>query len=85
MKTIKSSVPVVPAPKSAPVTSAMGQNIQGRIVGTKLILEIDLAKDMGPSKSGKMNICATTNGFANVTGTEHKLSLNLCFYPGNNG
>lgn len=40
----------------------IGKNIEATQKGNKLILEIDLTKDFGESKSGKSIIIATTNG-----------------------
>lgn len=36
----------------------------------KLVLEIDLNEHVGPSKSGKMNAFANTNGFLQLPGVE---------------
>ena len=38
------------------------KNIEMRVQENKLIIEVDLEKDYGPSKSGKTNIVATTAG-----------------------
>lgn len=34
--------------------------------GTKLVIEVDLTQDFGPSKSGKTNMVASTSGFIQV-------------------
>lgn len=53
------------------------QNIHFEIDGETLILNIDLSTILGPSKSGKTLLIATTSGNAPV-GTEGiKLGLNL--------
>ncbi len=41
---------------------AIGQNIAATIDGKKLVIEIDLSKSLGESKSGKSINIATTNG-----------------------
>lgn len=45
-----------------------GSNVTGKVVGKKLTLEIDLSKDLGPSKSGKTHLVATTRGPKQVEG-----------------
>jgi len=40
----------------------LGQNIDAKIDGKILTLTIDLSRDVGPSKSGKSRIVATTSG-----------------------
>lgn len=48
------------------------QNIVHRIVGTKLVLEIDISPAMlaaaTPSKSGKTRLLATTGGAQSIPG-----------------
>ena len=41
-------------------------NITARVEGKKLVLEIDLTKELGPSSSGKTIIVASTQGNAAV-------------------
>lgn len=54
------------------------KNVTSRVEGTKLILEIDLTKNLGPSSTGKMVNIASTGGFQVVEGTNGlKLNLNL--------
>lgn len=54
-------------------------NVTGKIVGDKLILEIDVSdaalKAAAPSKTGKTQIVASTNGFTSY-GKGVKVSLN---------
>ena len=53
------------------------QNVQMVTKGQKLIVEIDLSKRLGPSKSGKTTVIATTGG--NVDVPEHpeiKIGIN---------
>jgi hypothetical protein len=45
------------------------QNVVMRREGTKLVIEIDLAQDQGPSASGKTHIIASTRGNAPVPET----------------
>jgi len=42
------------------------QNVKTNITGTKLIIEIDLSQDFGPSKSGKTTSIASTLGNVEV-------------------
>lgn len=55
------------------------QNITLRRDGTKLILEIDLSKDFGPSASGKTIIVASTRGNAPIPDTEDTFIGINCF------
>jgi hypothetical protein len=43
------------------------ENVVAVVEGTKLKIEIDLTKDLGPSSTGKTNILAKS-GFASVPG-----------------
>ena len=63
------------APAAAPLT--LGDNIQGRVEGTTLILEIDLTADFGLSGSGKSTIIATSRGNVAIPGTRAKMGLNI--------
>ena len=47
-----------------------GGNINGKLEGNILKLEIDVSKDLGPSKSGKTILVASTYGNKPVTGKE---------------
>jgi hypothetical protein len=51
-------------------------NIKGEIKGNTLHLEIDLSKRLGPSKSGKTMIIATTSGNQQIPGSDVILGLN---------
>ena len=55
------------------------ENIVMRREGPKLIVEIDLSQDHGPSTSGKTNIVASTRGNAPVPGTEDTFIGINCF------
>lgn len=46
------------------------ENISTKIVGTKLVIEIDTTADLGPSKSGKTRMVASTQGNKTVTGAQ---------------
>jgi len=54
----------------------MFSNIKTEIRGSTLHLEIDISKRLGPSKSGKTIIVATTSGNKVIPGTEVTLGLN---------
>lgn len=54
--------------------ASLGRNVWHRIEGEKLVIEIDLSGDLGPSASGKSRKVATTSGNVNVAGI--KLGLN---------
>lgn len=54
------------------------QNVEIRVEKEKLIIEVDLKKSYGPSKSGKTVIIASTSGNAPVPGKEGvKIGLNV--------
>jgi len=59
------------------------QNVEWEIKGDKLIIEIDLKKDFGPSKSGKTITIASTRGNQKVEGTDAIIGLNVYKYPEN--
>ena len=44
------------------------QNITMTTKGNKLVIEVDLSKDFGPSKSGKTTVIASTQGNQAVDG-----------------
>ncbi|MFX0090729.1 MAG: hypothetical protein ACFFBD_03110 [Candidatus Hodarchaeota archaeon] len=59
----------------------VGKNITYRIEGDKLIIEIDLSKRFGESKSGKSITIASTEGNKSLEGREEiKIGLN-CYTP----
>lgn len=43
---------------------SIGNNVDARIDGEVLTLTINLKKELGPSRSGKTKLIATTNGNA---------------------
>jgi len=57
------------------------QNVEWEIKGDKLIIEIDLTKDFGLSKSGKTITIASTRGNQQVEGTDAIIGLNVYKYP----
>lgn len=53
------------------------KNIVMKVEGKKLVIEIDLAKDFGFSKSGKSTIVASTLGNVSVPNNENiKIGIN---------
>ena len=57
------------------------QNVEWEIKDDKLIIEIDLTKDFGPSKSGKTITIASTRGNQKIEGTDAVIGLNVYKYP----
>ena len=57
------------------------QNVEWEIKGDKLIIEIDLTKEFGHSKSGKTITIASTRGNQQVEGTDAIIGLNVYKYP----
>jgi len=54
------------------------KNVEMRIEHGKLIITVDLTKELGPSASGKSVIIATTGGNVDVSGApETKIGLNV--------
>jgi hypothetical protein len=56
------------------------QNVEMRVEKNKLIIEVDLTKTFGPSKSGKTMIVASTSGNAGLPGVNKeqiKVGLNV--------
>ena len=57
------------------------KNMTVEVIGNKLVIEVDLAQDVGPSKSGKTLLIATTEGNAPCPGREDiKIGLNVYRY-----
>ncbi len=59
------------------------QNGEWEIKDNKMIIEIDLTKDFGPSKSGKTITIASTRGNQKIEGTDAVIGLNVYKYPEN--
>jgi hypothetical protein len=54
------------------------KNVKLNVTGNKLIIEVDLEQDFGPSSSGKSITIATTEGNVAVPGQEEvKIGLNI--------
>ena len=54
------------------------KNVELRVEHGKLIVTVDLAKDLGPSASGKSVMIATTEGNTDVPGEpDMKIGLNV--------
>lgn len=56
------------------------QNVEMRVDGEKLTITVDLKKRLGPSKSGKTQMVATTQGFQKLNGKHAGVSVavNVC-------
>jgi hypothetical protein len=60
----------------------LGKNVMGTIKDNILTLVIDLSQDLGPSKSGKTHVVATTNGNVDIPEREGmKMGFNIYKYP----
>ncbi|MBW2164694.1 MAG: hypothetical protein JRG74_00920 [Deltaproteobacteria bacterium] len=59
------------------------QNVKWEIKDDKLIIEIDLTKEFGPSKSGKTIAVASSRGNQKIEGTDVIIGLNVYKYPEN--
>ncbi len=54
------------------------KNIEMKLEGTILTMKVDIAKDFGPSKSGKSITVASTEGNISIPGAEDvKIGLNV--------
>lgn len=53
------------------------KNIEMSVEGTSLTIKIDLAKEFGPSASGKNIIIASTEGNITVPNRDEKIGLNV--------
>lgn len=62
----------------------MAKNVKMTKQGTKLVLEVDLSKEFGSSKSGNSIIIASTEGNAVVEGSEGVM-VGLNVYRKSNG
>lgn len=58
---------------------AASDNVATSLKGTKLIIEVDLSKTLGPSKSGKTILVGTTRGQKRVEGVDNTF-VNLSVY-----
>jgi hypothetical protein len=59
------------------------ENVQTQIKGNKLIITVDITKDLGLSKTGKTIKVASTGGFQTITenGKSAMINLNVNRYP----
>jgi len=57
------------------------QNVKCEVKDDKLIIEIDLTKEFGLSKSGKTITVASTRGNQKIEGTDAVIGLNVYKYP----
>lgn len=56
------------------------RNVETKTEGDKLIITVDLSKDLGLSKSGKSRIIATTEGNATVRTAKGEVKVGLNVY-----
>ncbi len=59
------------------------ENVKWEVKDNKLIIEIDLTKEFGLSKSGKTVTIASTRGNKRIEGTDAVIGLNVYKYPEN--
>ncbi len=59
------------------------ENVEWEVKDNKLIIEIDLTKDFGLSKSGKTITIASTRGNQKIEGTDAVIGMNVYKYPKN--
>ena len=57
------------------------KNVEMSVDGETLIIQVDLSKNFGPSKSGKTILIASTEGNVSVPEREEKIGLNVYRYP----
>ncbi|MBE6822846.1 MAG: hypothetical protein E7518_07100 [Ruminococcaceae bacterium] len=54
------------------------KNVKMSVTGNKLLIEVDLSQNFGPSSSGKSVTIATTEGNKSVPGAENiRIGLNV--------
>ncbi len=53
------------------------KNVEMKVDGDILTIKVDLAKEFGPSSSGKTIIIASTEGNQTIDGREEKVGLNV--------
>lgn len=56
------------------------ENIVMKVTGKKLVIEIDLSKELGNSKSGKSITIASTQGNQQVPGADEGIKIGLNVY-----
>jgi hypothetical protein len=57
------------------------ENVKWEVTDNKLVIEIDLSKEFGLSKSGKTVTIASTKGNQKIEGTDAVIGLNVYKYP----
>ncbi len=57
------------------------ENVKWEVKDNKRIIEIDLTKESGLSKSGKTITIASTRGNQKIEGTDAVIGLNVYKYP----
>ncbi len=50
--------------------TTLGDNVQAEVKGDQLIIVVNLKRDLGPSKSGKTRLVASTKGNPEIPGTD---------------
>lgn len=53
------------------------ENVEMKRDGDKLIITVDLTRDLGPSSSGKTTVIASTRGNAKVPDSDAMIGLNV--------
>lgn len=53
------------------------ENVKMTREGDKLIIEVDMSQDLGPSSSGKTTVIASTRGNAKVPESDAMIGLNV--------
>jgi len=53
------------------------KNVEMTVEGTILTIKVDMAKEFGPSSSGKTIIIASTEGNVSVPERDEKIGLNV--------
>jgi len=66
-----------PGKKAAKGRRTSFKNVEMDVNGDSLTVKVDLSKELGPSKSGKTTMIATTEGNQLVYGREEKIGLNV--------
>jgi len=53
------------------------RNVKMAVKGNTLTITVDLAQELGPSKSGKTVLIASSDGNQPIPGTDAKLGINI--------
>lgn len=56
------------------------QNVKTEVKGQTLVITVDLSQRLGPSKSGKTELIASTNGNASAPGPHSAVKFGLNVY-----